>query len=579
MKKSTKSKTGIIGFCFLCVALFYTNVAAFNPQLEWSWTSSSVEPNALNVMMTPVVIDLNNDTIPEIVFGSTASTGGALVEIGYLRAIDGQSGTELFTVNDPNFTINTASSIAAGDIDIDGMPEIIACDSTGARLIAFEHDGSFKWRSPYLEGINWGAPAIADINKDGIPEIIIGRQVLDNIGNILWTGTGGKGSQGSVGPLSLVSDIDLDGNPEIVAGYTVYDAAGGIKWSNSLPDGTNAVGNFDSDPLAEIVLVSSGKVWLLDHTMSVIWGPVIIPGGGAGGPPTVADFDGDGDAEIGVAGAVRYAVFETDGSLKWAAVTQDASSNRTGSSVFDFEGDGSAEVVYSDEISLKIYRGSDGAVLFNTTLSSCTWHEYPIVADVDGDDQAELIAVANNNCGFGSQRGIYVYGDIDEEWVPTRPLWNQHTYHITNVLIDGTIPQDEDINWLVPHLNNFRLNEFGLNEGPKLFVTCDIYPNRVPNRVFLSRNYTLYVAVLGSAAFDVTGLNSSTVKFGKTGTEASPVRAPLLRDINGDGFLDAMYGFRTFDCGFALGDTNGVLTGNLNDGTDIEGSDSVLVSP
>ena len=110
-------------------------------------------------------------------------------------------------------------------------------------------------------------------------------------------------------------------------------------------------------------------------------------------------------------------------------------------------------------------------------------------------------------------------------------------------------------------------------------VDIDIYPNRVPNRVFLSRNYTLYVAVLGSANFDVTTLNSSTVKFGSTGTEASPVRAPLIRDLNGDGQLDAMYGFATFDCGFASSDTEGVLTGELNDGTDIVGSDSVLVYP
>jgi len=111
-------------------------------------------------------------------------------------------------------------------------------------------------------------------------------------------------------------------------------------------------------------------------------------------------------------------------------------------------------------------------------------------------------------------------------------------------------------------------------------VDIDIYPNRVPNRVYLRRNYTLYVAVLGSADFDVTTLNSSTVKFGKTGTEASPVRAPLIRDLNRDGFLDAMYGFRTFDCGFQLGDTQGILTGKLNDGrTNAIGSDSVLVFP
>jgi hypothetical protein len=110
-------------------------------------------------------------------------------------------------------------------------------------------------------------------------------------------------------------------------------------------------------------------------------------------------------------------------------------------------------------------------------------------------------------------------------------------------------------------------------------VSIDIYPNRVPNRVILSRNYTLYVAVQGSASFDVTNLNSSTVKFGKTGTEAGPIRAPLIRDLNGDGFADAMYGFMTNDCGFALGDTKGILKAKLNDGTNAEGNDSVLVMP
>ena len=74
-------------------------------------------------------------------------------------------------------------------------------------------------------------------------------------------------------------------------------------------------------------------------------------------------------------------------------------------------------------------------------------------------------------------------------------------------------------------------------------------------------------------------VDSSTVKFGKTGTEANPMRAPLLGDLNHDGFTDAMYGFRTFDCGFAFGDTEGKLTGSTANGTPVEGGDSVLVSP
>ena len=245
------------------------------PTLEWHWTPPAGDafPNSQNVMMTPAVIDLDGDGVPEVVFGSTASTGGGYVEVGQLRAIRGTDGFAFFTVSDPAYLINTVSSIAVGDIDGDGRPEIIACDSFGSRLIAFEHDGSFKWRSPALEAIYWGAPAIADLDHDGIPEIIIGRQVLNSNGTLRWTGTGGRGSV--YGPLSLVADVDLDGSPEIVAGNTIYRADGTIyKQNTSLPDGFNAVGNFDSDPFPEIVLVSGGRIWLLKHDLTVKWGPV-----------------------------------------------------------------------------------------------------------------------------------------------------------------------------------------------------------------------------------------------------------------------------------------------------------------
>ena len=439
---------------------FAPTPGAFQPMIEWSWTSSAVEPNSLNVMMTPGIIDLTDDGIPDVVFGTTASTGGGTVEIGFLRAINGADGSELFTVtatNPDDLRINTTTSVAVGDIDNDGRPEIVASDISGVRLIAFEHDGTFKWRSPNLETLYWGAPSLADLNGDGTPEIIVGRQALDNTGAVLWTGTGGRGNQGTTGPMSLVADIDLDGSPEVVAGNTAYSASGSIEWGPSgLPDGYNAVADFDDDDFAEIVLVSGGTVRLLEHDGTVKWGPVSIPGGGAGGPPTVADYDNDGEVEIGVAGANRYAVFETNGSLKWAAVTQDSSSNRTGSSVFDFEGDGSAEVVYSDELTLRVYRGTDGLVLFQTPLSSCTWHEYPLVADVDADGNAEIVAVANNNCGFGPQRGIYVYGDSADSWVTTRKIWNQHTYHITNINDNSTIPAIEGNNWET--FNNYRQN-------------------------------------------------------------------------------------------------------------------------
>jgi hypothetical protein len=155
-------------------------------------------------------------------------------------------------------------------------------------------------------------------------------------------------------------------------------------------------------------------------------------------------------------------------------VTQDGSSNRTGSSVFDFEDDGVAEVVYRDELYLRVYRGTDGVVLFETPMSSCTWHEYVLVADVDSDGKAEMVAVANNNCGYGPQRGVYVYGA--DNWVATRKIWNQHTYHITNVNPDGTIPAVELNNWQQAGLNNYRLNTFAPGE-PQPLSAPDLAPS------------------------------------------------------------------------------------------------------
>jgi RHS repeat-associated protein len=433
---------------------FVPAVGVFDPQLEWAWTSSSIQPSSLNVMNTPVVIDLNQDGTPDVVFGSTASTGGGSVEVGIVRALNGLNGTELFSIANSDFLINTAASLAAGDIDGDGVPEIIATDSSGSRLIAFNNSGDFLWRTPQLESINWGAPALADLDNDGSIEIIIGRQVINNDGTLRWTGAGGRAYV--AGPISLVADVDLNGSPEIVAGNTLYNSQGSIIWQNNIPDGHNAIGNFDDDDYAEIVLVSGGNVYLFEHNGTLKWGPVGIPGGGSGGPPTVADYDGDGEPEVGVAGARRYVVLETDGSIKWQSVTQDASSNVTGSSVFDFEGDGRAEVVYRDELRLRVYDGIDGTVRWEVPMSSCTWHEYAYVVDVDGDGNAEILTTANNNCGLGPQRGVFVYGSASDSWVDTRDIWNQHTYHINNVNDDGTIPQIEQPSWLTH--NSYRLN-------------------------------------------------------------------------------------------------------------------------
>ena len=195
--------------------------------------------------------------------------------------------------------------------------------------------------------------------------------------------------------------------------------------------------------------------------------------GGRVGAPTIANFtDTDAGPEIGVAAASQYVTLKVDlanppasfdDARLWAATTQDVSSNLTGSSVFDFEGDGKAEVVYNDELFLRVFDGDDGTVLYEQQNTSFTAAEYPLIVDIDNDGAAEIVVGANDfecedqlmSCNKGLT-GIRVFGDAEDNWVQTRRIWNQHSYHINNVNEDGTIPQNEMASWL-DH-NTDRLN-------------------------------------------------------------------------------------------------------------------------
>jgi hypothetical protein len=293
------------------------------------------------------------------------------------------------------------------------------------------------------------APSIVDLDGDGVAEIVLGAAVVNHDGSVRWNHNFSDTGRGDNiwGSLSLAADITLDGTPEIVAGRTAYRADGSVLWNAPISDSFNAIGNFNNDPFPEIVAVSRGNVYLLSHLGEIIWGPVRIPGGGEGGAPTIADFTNDGFPEIGVAGGNRYVVFDRHGQLLWDSPTRDGSSRATGSSVFDFNGDGRAEVVYGDETHLRIYRGATGEVLYELPKSSATGFEYPVVVDANGDGKAEIVAAANSIFNFGPQKGIYVLGH--ENWVATRPIWNQHSYHITNINDDGSIPRQEANSWQV----------------------------------------------------------------------------------------------------------------------------------
>jgi len=217
-------------------------------------------------------------------------------------------------------------------------------------------------------------------------------------------------------------------------------------------DGFPAVADLDGDGDGEVVVVGDNRAWILDEHCQEISG-FSLAGWGNGGPPTLADMDGDGDVEIGIVDAEFYAVYEQDGSVLWQVAVTDESSHAVGSAVFDFDGNGTAEVLVAEETGFWVFDGATGTPLYTyADHSSRTLHEYPVVADVDGDGQAEIV-LPNGGAHEGEgATGIVVFGG--NNWRSARPVWNQHAYSITNIGDDLVVPNPAVPNW--PTYNSFR---------------------------------------------------------------------------------------------------------------------------
>jgi hypothetical protein len=427
------------------------------------------------------VTDVSGDGLPDIIYAGRRTSN-----LSPIRAVDG-FGNNLWVSHDAagvEYRLdveNGAPSFA--NFDSDPEAEIVfgasALDNDG--LVVWDQDGSgigATYGSPTV--YRGGISAIANLNATVIPEVISGRHAWA----LSWND--------AVSPPAVSASLFWDANTFATT-----------------PDGYPAVADLDQDGNPEIVLVASGTIRVLEGNTGRLWcgidpdqgdcfnaafrtQPYTLPdadggGPGLGGPPTIADFDGDGRPEVGVAGASSYTVFDfnRDGETvvvqpgfpapdpgeiypRWTRETQDQSSNATGSSVFDFQGDGAAEVIYADECYLRVYDGSNGDILLEEESSSATIHEYPLVVDVDTDGNSEIVVVNNlsdANCdaiaGYNYKQGVFVYGDANDQWVPTRRVWTQHAYHVTNVTSDGNTPASESNNWTEAGLNNYRQNVQG----------------------------------------------------------------------------------------------------------------------
>ena len=112
-------------------------------------------------------------------------------------------------------------------------------------------------------------------------------------------------------------------------------------------------------------------------------------------------------------------------------------------------------------------------------------------------------------------------------------------------------------------------------------VLIDIKPGSDPNCFNINGHGVIPVAILGSAEFDVNEVDPLSLSFDGLEVRLRGQRGPLcsLEDSNGDGFTDLVCHFEDDASYWAEGETIGTITGQLFDGTAIEGADSICVVP
>jgi choice-of-anchor A domain-containing protein len=431
-------------------------IKPFALEEKWHWNSSDFLPEYNQVISTPIVVQLNDDNGDGFIDNSDVSDivvttykDNLFYKTGLVRALSGVDGTELWNYANGGVFSDTRHSLAAADLDGDGFVEIITNDQTSDVLQVINHLGEVK-----KEFIKVGKPngeiTLTDINNDGVIEIIAGNNVFSYETGFMFL-TNDKA-------LSSTSfDSNSNGNQEVFAGGGLYDSNGVQLWQYGESGSMwfSAIANLDDDLDPEIIVSNpslnpdEGQLAALDHNGNLKW-KVSNPQNLGGGVQAVSSFLGVDEIGIVHAGENAVDMYDKDGQLRWS-VTNENTSWRLGVSGFDFNGDGIDEVIVQNRLSVRILNSLDGSVLAKVENSTLALWEYPLVVDLAGDNDAELIVTSNNSkADYSINNGVTVYGSVEGSlpWKNATRIWNQHSFHQTNIGQDGKVPTVELPSWL-----------------------------------------------------------------------------------------------------------------------------------
>ncbi len=390
----------------------------------------------------PAVGALFDDGIPYIVVGygtilKTNCPGGVV-------AYDGRNGglKWRYVLNDGNEDLHGVfSSPALADVDGDGQLEV-GFGNFERNIVLLNSNGTRRWRYHNADTV-WSSPAFADADGDSLPDLIIGSDITRN--SILGNGDGGyisalRGTTGAeiwrkfaditVWSSPAVADLDGDGVQEVIIGSGCFygDATGdGVRdqfperdghWVKILNVRTgdtirtlNASGCVAASPaVADLDSPPDGKLDIVVGVQTYGGGPI-----NAHVPPTPL---------AGYVQAWRYdnvtPRWTTEPKTPPAGINDNYIGNLKSPVVGDIDGNGSQEVLIANLSSVAVLNGSNGAEL--TCNGDCgskptlmAWGSLgaaPALGNLDGDNDLEVVIGGAHSMDPQNRGYLYVWTNI-----------------------------------------------------------------------------------------------------------------------------------------------------------------------
>ena len=222
------------------------------------------------------------------------------------------------------WSTSAISSVAVGDFDGDGKLDLVETNPTPGNgnlsLLLGNGDGTFQPATNYTVGTTPEAVAVADLNGDGKPDVIVGNRNSGNISVLLNAGNGSLipavnyATPATGTPESIaVGDFNGDGAPDIAVAISGINATSIAIFLNngngtfqpyiSIPSGFFSSGiihivaaDFDGDGNVDLAVTDGATLSVLMASGSAAFNPVsYLVGAGAAinGTLVVADLNGD----------------------------------------------------------------------------------------------------------------------------------------------------------------------------------------------------------------------------------------------------------------------------------------------